>query len=187
MKGRIKDILKTMDGKFRTTFEVDSVDELRGMEDKEVSIEVSVKKPKRSLNANAYFHVLVGKIADVLSISKQRSKNMLMGRYGQREIINGEIVELMVISDCDMMEREDIHCTLCGYDFMDGKKFNRWAVVKPSHLYDTREMSVLINGTVDEAKELGIETLSPAELARMMNGWNQYCKKNESAISVDIQ
>lgn len=32
-------------------------------------------------------------------------------------------------------------------------------------------MSQLIDGTVEEAKALGIETLTPAELERMKNAW----------------
>jgi hypothetical protein len=32
-------------------------------------------------------------------------------------------------------------------------------------------MSRLIDGTVNEAKELGIETLTPAELERMKASW----------------
>jgi hypothetical protein len=35
-------------------------------------------------------------------------------------------------------------------------------------------MSRLIDGTVFEAKELGIETLTPNELERMKNEWSQY-------------
>jgi hypothetical protein len=34
-------------------------------------------------------------------------------------------------------------------------------------------MSRLINGTVDEAKALNIETLPPDELARMMNRYKE--------------
>jgi hypothetical protein len=32
---------------------------------------------------------------------------------------------------------------------------------------DTKEMSILIDGIVSEAKEMGIETLTPDELARI--------------------
>ena len=42
-----------------------------------------------------------------------------------------------------------------------------------SSTYNTKEMSVLIDGIVYEAKELGIETLPPDELERMKVEWNQ--------------
>jgi hypothetical protein len=35
------------------------------------------------------------------------------------------------------------------------------------------EMNRLIEGTVDEAKNLGIETMTPDELARMMNRYKE--------------
>ena len=37
--------------------------------------------------------------------------------------------------------------------------------------YDTKEMSVLIDGTVADAKELGIDTITPAELQEMKERW----------------
>ena len=49
----------------------------------EVDITVGQVKQKRSLNANAYFHLLVGKMADKLNISKQAVKNTMIIRYGQ--------------------------------------------------------------------------------------------------------
>ena len=42
-----------------------------------------------------------------------------------------------------------------------------------SSQYDTREMSVFISGIVEDAKELGIETLPPAELERLMEQWRK--------------
>ena len=38
---------------------------------------------------------------------------------------------------------------------------------------DSREMSRLIEGAVQEAQNLGIETLTPGELARMNLEWGE--------------
>ena len=186
MTGKLKEISRSFNGTLRVMFEVDSVDELTGMEDKELSIEVKKKGRKRSLTANAYFHVLVGKIADKLGISKPKAKNILLGKYGQRWIDHESPLIISVISKCDMYEREDIHCIPVGYGHVDGKEFTHWAVVRPSHEYDTGEMAHLIDGTVSEAKDLGIETLSPMELERMKNAWlNQSYKPKGNVISAD--
>ena len=45
---------------------------------------------KRSLDANAYFHVLVGKIADVMTISKAKAKNLMICQYGQPERLDDQ-------------------------------------------------------------------------------------------------
>lgn len=173
MVGKIVEYSRSLEGKPRITFEVDSFDEIRGMEEKELSIEITTRRNKRSLNANAYFHVLMGKIAEKLKISKQRAKNLLLAKYGQREILEDGPLIISILSNVDMLEREDIHCVPVGYGEVNGKDFTHWAVLKPSHEYDTKEMAELIDGTIEDAKELGIETLSSAELERMKAAWQR--------------
>lgn len=41
-----------------------------------------------------------------------------------------------------------------------------------SHTYNTKEFSVLLNGVLDEAKELGIETLSEADKDLLLKEWS---------------
>lgn len=63
-KGRLVDAFKTIDRRLRVTFELDGEIPL----DKDHELEISVKRwrEKRSLDANAYLWVLIGKIADAL-------------------------------------------------------------------------------------------------------------------------
>lgn len=188
MKAKLKQICKSLSGELWVTFAVDSVNELNGLEDKEFGLEVHRTVRKRSLSANAYFHVLVGKIADKMAISKPRAKNILLGRYGQRWIENDKPLMISVVSECDMEEREDIHCIPVGYAELQGKKFTHYAVVRPSHEYDSTEMAHLIEGTVSEAKDLGIETMTPAELERMMKSWqSQYCRQQKNVTSAEAE
>ena len=56
---------------------------------------------------------------------------------------------------------------------VNGRDFTHWAIVRPSHEYDTKEMAALIDGTIEDAKELGIETITPAELERMKAAWQR--------------
>ena len=68
---------------FLLTFEVNESDVVKSEYDKLKSCEkLKIKAvkytQKRSLDANAYFHVLVGKIADSLTISKAKAKNVLI-------------------------------------------------------------------------------------------------------------
>ena len=173
MNGTIADISKSLTDKFRITFEVDAIDEIRGMEQSPLTITVKRSSMKRSLNANAYFLVLVGKIAEAVEISKAQAKNILLAKYGQREITPTGPLIISVRSDVDMMNREDIHTAPVGYGTANGHDFIHYAIVRGSHTYDTREMAALIDGTVSDAKELGIETLSPDELERIKQAWNQ--------------
>jgi hypothetical protein len=44
-------------------------------------------------------------------------------------------------------------------------------LIRGSSTYDSLEMSVLINGIVEEAKQLGIETMTPNEIAELVQKW----------------
>ena len=92
--GRLKDIsIDFFTRKTVLSLEVneDVTGEYDRLKDKDkLAIEVKQWRRKRSLDANAYFHVLVGKIADELRISKARCKNILIGRYGQPEVLDNE-------------------------------------------------------------------------------------------------
>jgi len=173
MVGKIVGYSRSLDGRPRVTFEVDSLDELRGMDDKDIILEAKISRNKRSLNANAYFHVLVGKIAEKVHISKTRAKNIMLGKYGQREILDDGPLVISIIEKVDMLEREDIHCKEVGHGFVNDKEFRHWAIIRPTHEYDTKEMAALIDGTIEDAKELGIETITPAELERMKAAWQR--------------
>ena len=138
-----------------------------------LDIEIKRWRQKRSLDANAYFHVLVSKIADELRISKSRCKNILIGRYGQPELLdNGEeaVIKTNVLPS-RMLEQEYLHCRCVGSTQENGKEIIFYKIYRGSHTYDTREMSILIDGTVQEAKDLGIETMTPDQIEEMKQKW----------------
>lgn len=51
--------------------------------------------------------------------------------------------------------------------------------MRGSHTYDTKEMSELIKGTVQEAKALGIETATPQEIKEMEERWGLKIEKEK--------
>ena len=168
-------------GKFLITFQSNE-DISQGYENLKsielLDVTADKHRKKRSLDANAYFHVLVGKIADVLGISKQRCKNILIGRYGQIEFLSEGIPAVIKtnVSVEQMLDQETLHVVPCGVEVQNGKELNFFRIYRGSHTYDTKEMSILIDGTVQEAKELGIETATPDEIERMKTLWK--CKNN---------
>lgn len=148
--------------------------EYENLKDKDkLMIDIRQYRQRRSIDANAYFHVLVGKIADVIGNSKPAVKNMLINKYGQYAIENGSLVNLIIREDIDVSGREDIHLspTSCVKILDDGKLYRVYRLMRGSHTYNTYEMSKLIDGTVSEAKELGIETMTPEQLSEMKQKW----------------
>lgn len=138
--------------------------------DNELSVEIKRYREKRSLSANAYFHVLCDKIAKVLEVSEVIAKNMMLARYGH---IDNEIPPIILDDTIDWRKLESLHLrpTTHVKTFQNGKPYRICYIVRGSHTYDTKEMAQLIDGTVQEAKELGIETMPPDELERMVSSW----------------
>lgn len=138
--------------------------------DKELSVEVKEYRQKRSLNANSYFHLLVGKIAEVQGVSHTEIHNHLIAEYGQLD----EDIKNIIMDDSIPWEKlETIHLrpTSATREMDNGKLYRVYIVMRGSHTYDTKSMSRLIAGAVQEAKELGIETMTPAELERLVSQW----------------
>ena len=150
----------------------DAREAFQSLSGQKVRIKIEKYREKRSLDANAYFHVLVGKIADVIGISKNRCKNMLICRYGQMEFLDDSPVVIHSNVPIEKMaEQQFLHCDPVDC-YTDGDtEMTIYQVYRGSHTYDTKEMSILINGTVQEAKDLEIETMPPDELERMMKAY----------------
>lgn len=119
-------------------------------------------KEKRSVNANAYFHTIVGKIAKSLNESEEIVKKSLVTDYGTQAAI--------IALPCAVTpESAGIAYSrwLNNFTSPKGIKCAQYAVYKPTHTLDTAEMSRLIDGAVSEAKQLGIETKTPEELDKI--------------------
>ena len=157
--------------KWLVSFEIDGPPaEYDKTKDKPLTIEIKQFREGRSLNANAYFHVLVDKMAKVLRISAIEAKNMMLARYGY---IDKELPPIIVPDEIEWQKVEQLHLrpTASTRVLDNGKLYRVYCVIRGSHTYDTEEMGHLIDGTVDEAKALGIETMTPAELERMVSMW----------------
>lgn len=130
-------------------------------------------KEKRSLNSNSYYWVLIGKVADKLRISKSRLHNDMLRHYGQRMTVDDKPVIVYIPdteeSENSAMESDTVHLkqTSATLEGKDGIRYRAWVMMRGSSDYNTAEMSVLVSGIVQEAQQLGIETLTPNELEEM--------------------
>jgi hypothetical protein len=130
-----------------------------------LTIEAKQFRRKRSLNANAYAWKLITEIADVLRASKDDIYLQMLKRYGQSELIS-VLTHIPIGGYVKYYEQ-------AGESTLNGKAFTHYRVYKGSSEFDTREMAVLIDGIVSEAKELGIPTETPDEIERMKSLWKE--------------
>ena len=168
MKGRLLDFSYGYNRKQRVTIELDSdfregFDALRNAD-----VEISIKKwrARRSKDANAYFHLLVNEIALVKGLTDDQVKVDLVTQYGTyARDEDGMIVGFKLPSSVDVS-------TIYPYTRMykeveeAGKLFKCYLVYKQTRLMDTKEMAHLIDGTIQVAQELGIDTDTPEQKAR---------------------
>lgn len=165
MRGRIKDLGFGMGGDLTLTLSLPRhhADELKALADTDLSVEVKKWKNRRSLSANAYAWVLISRIAECISppLSKEAVYFEMLKRYGQTGIISVEAEKAAPV------KRELKYWESVGSGTVGGKDFEHIRLWVGSSNYNTLEMSLFVQGIVSEAKELGIETLTPQELAQL--------------------
>lgn len=144
---------------------------------KDLRVEIKQYREKRSLNSNAYFYVLVEKIANALGASKPFIHNLMLKKYGQVQRIDGRPVWVVLPETKEVQDKVDndeflhLRATSEVKTGKDNGMYRTYVLLKGSHELDTKEMSILLQGTVDEAKELGIQTATPQELKEMAERW----------------
>lgn len=131
--------------------------------DKPLDVEVKPHREKRSLTANAYAWQLMGKIGKAVTppIPNEEVYEMMLRRYAPVTLVR-------VLKGVDLT-LYGVHAELSA----DLGDMVEWRVYKGSSEYDSKEMSVFIEGVKSEAEALGIETLTPDELRRLYEVSNE--------------
>lgn len=130
----------------------------------DLSVEVKKWREQRSVDANAYFHVLVTKIAERLGEGIDQVKRSLVCEYGTVAFM----ARIPATANLDNIYK---YSMLIGPSKGTKEPCNDWMIFKPTHTLDSAEMARLIDGVVQEAKQLDIETRTPQQLAELMSLW----------------
>lgn len=130
--------------------------------DQDKEYQIAAYHPKRSLAANNYAWVLITRIAEAMTPPQDKNAVYLecLKRYGQSEFIS-------VVSGIDIRGYFK-YFEEYGKGHVDGREFTHYKIYKGSSEFDAREMNILLEGIIQEAKELGIETITPQEKERML-------------------
>ena len=179
MKGRFGEPSRTLTGEYVIPFITRESIALKVWDDlheKEVCASFSKWHEKRSLDANAYFHVLVNHIAAALANgpdapSDTDVKRRLVLDYGAIDRDdNGDIIGAKLPASVNVLQ---YYPYAKPYKTMveNGREYQCYIFYKRTRTLDSKEMARLIDGAVQEAKALGIETRSPQEIAAMEAAW----------------
>lgn len=125
-------------------------------------VTITEHREHRSTTANAYFHKLASELSKVLKTDIDSVKKHLVRLYGTPAEEDGYPITVNVAKGVD----PTIFYPYC--EWLSGDEYSdTYALFKQTHTLNTAEFSHLIDGTVTECKELGIETLPPDELAKL--------------------
>lgn len=139
--------------------------------DKGKLLDINIKqhREKRSLDANSYCWIICQKIAEKINNTKEFVYKRAIKQVGDFEIvpIKDEVVDKWVMNweskglgwQSEVLEKSKLE----GYT----NTINYYG----SSTYDTKEMSLLLEEIVYQAKELDIDTMTPAERKELLEKW----------------
>lgn len=128
-------------------------------QDKNKKFEIKEKREKRSLSQNSYAWELITKIGNILRKSKEEVYLQMLKDYGQSEIVS-------ILSSIEPKGYFKYYEKI-GTGIVNNKEFTHYKIFKGSSEFDSKEMTILIDGIIQECKQLGIETLTPDEIEKL--------------------
>lgn len=146
---------------------------LSARKDGEFEIKPYKEKPKkRSLDANAYYWVLLDQLADVLGLARDDLHKEMLHDFGTWEYNADGSPKWVILPKNEPLPKDgyfyDTNADVTVKGQNSGNEIGHaYIVIRGSHTYDSKEMSRLINGLVQECRQQDIETMTPAEIEEM--------------------
>ena len=130
-----------------------------------LDIKVDKHREKRSLNANSYAWALLSEIGNVMRLDKEDVYLLMLKRYGQSEMIS--------VKDGIPIGQYIKYCERAGESWLNGTLFKHYKVYKGSSEFNKEEMAIFLDGVVQEAQNLNIDTRTPDEIAKLESLWGE--------------
>jgi len=173
IRGKIVDLeLDYVTRKPKLTIQLDNqmlvrYDEIKDLEDLDITIEKH--KEKRSINANAYCWKLCQEIANKIGSTKEEIYREAIHGKGPFEIV--PIKKIAVEKFISSWNKNGLGwiAEVFGDSKLEG--FTNVIIYYGSSTFDKKQMSYLLDYLVQEAKNLGIQTLDDLEFENMMKAY----------------
>lgn len=140
---------------------------------KNIKLAIQVKKwtKKRSKNANNYFWELLSEYSEeknVDAIEEYKERVKRLGIFRRFRIENKDIKTFE-----KMWTDRGIawFCETADTEYMGEIEFKIINAYYGSSSFNSKQMSRLINDLVEDCKEVGIETKTPAEIKSLLESW----------------
>jgi len=137
--------------------------------------EIKKKSEKRTLSANGYLFSLLGQIANKMGLSLgdcyvKHIKDygvFVEGSYMTKQAF--EVFEPSYSKVATKLEHSSSMCAVTREFAKNGIEWVEYVAFIGSSEYDKKQFSVLLDGVITEAKELGIETMGPQEIQSLID------------------
>lgn len=171
--GQIKDIQQTFPARETVvTVKVAAAPaEVESLIGKQLTVILKRFRKKRTMNQNAYYWKLIGMVSDKSGLSGARLHNELL-REHPHPVIDDRTMSCWDVWMDDTEENftkalESTTYHLYPMDAIDSEGRRQFRMIRGSSTFDSAEMGALLDSLIERAKEYGVETLTPDEIARM--------------------
>ena len=128
--------------------------------DQDKKYEIKEYKEKRSLDANAYYWHLINEMSNILKLGKEELHRKMLKEYGQVMIV-------------PLTLKQNPEGYFKYFEKYKKGKINNvevilYKVYKPSSEMNSKEFSILLDGLVQECREMDIPTLEDLKIKKMI-------------------
>ena len=142
------------------------IDDLR---DKDLSIKITRKTKKRSLDANALLWHCLGEMAKKFSPPRDKWEVYLesLKKYGKYSYV---LMDEKAVETFKRLWRET---EVVGEVDVNGRNAIQLLCYYGSSTYDTKEFSVLLDGVIEDMKDLGLQPPMTREIQAALAEWEK--------------
>ena len=160
VKGRLVNVTFSDNGKWVASFELDAPIPMSITDDLQITLDKW--REKRSLNANACMWAVIDKIAEAMNTDRWSVYLKMLRDYGKVSYVLVDERALPYLKS-QIREVEEM-----GETTVNGRKAIQVACYHGSSTLNTKEFSRLLDGVIQEAKELGIPTPEEEHLEQLI-------------------
>lgn len=149
--------------------------EFSSIEGKDLDIKVTQHREKRSLDANALMWHCIGEIAKSLNPPRDKWEIYLesLRKYGKYTYI---LLDEKAVETFKRLWRET---EVVGEVDVNGRKAVQLLCYYGSSTYDTKKFSVLLDGIIEDMKDLGLNPPLPSDIRRSLEIWEKMHERSK--------
>ena len=134
---------------------------------KPLDVEVKVHRKKRSTDANSCYWATLAKLSEVLNVGRNELHLLMIQRYGYF------VLMAVLTKAVDNLKLSFKLVESIGTKTQDGQELTKLKCYPSTSTYNSKQFSQLLQGVIDECKELGIPTIADEEFNRLIDEYER--------------